>query len=146
MILDTLANQARYAHLHPAFPQAFRFLDQLDPAQLTVGRIDVDGDRLFALIMKPDGKGHTGTRLETHRNYIDIQYQVAGVEHIGWSSADHLAGEGYNAEKDIEFYQDEPETWTVIHPGRFAIFFPCDAHAPLGGTGSLVKVVMKIRG
>lgn len=145
MILDRMENRERYVGLHGAFGEAFAFLAALDPAGLKAGRIDIDGPRIYAVVVDGDGKGEAAARLETHRQYIDIQYQVAGTDHIGWAPAAGLPGEGYRADNDIEFHPAAPETWVNTPPGRFAVFFPSDAHAPMGATGRLLKVVVKVR-
>ena len=50
----------------------------------------------------------------------------------------------YDAEKDIEFFEDVPDSYVTVLPGEFAVFFPEDAHAPLIGTGEVHKVVIKV--
>lgn len=89
--------------------------------------------------------GHTA-HLEAHRRYIDIQYTIEGPEEIDWSPrASCVVPAGpFDSERDIMFFQDRPGTWFEVPPGRFAIFFPEDAHAPLGGQGPLKKAVVKI--
>jgi len=145
MILDTLGRGDVHAALHPGFREAFAFLRSLDAAALSPGRIEIAGDRLYAMVVDAEGKGQDGARLETHREYIDIQYQAVGTDCIGWAPAAGLPGEGYDADKDLEFHPARPESWATVAPGRFAVFFPEDAHAPLGGRGRLLKVVVKVR-
>ena len=41
------------------------------------------------------------------------------------------------------FFADQPLAWAALPPGKFMIFFPEDAHAPLAGSGDLHKAVMK---
>ena len=48
MILDTIHLASRYAALHPAFEQAFRFLAQGDLNTLAPGRYELDGVNLYA--------------------------------------------------------------------------------------------------
>ena len=109
--------------------------------------MDLDGDRLFALIQRPEGCGRAGTRLEVHRIYADIQFVISGHEEYGWRSLhDALAMDGdFNAQKDLGFFLGAPSVWLPAPPGSFAIFFPEDLHAPLAGTGPLHKIVMKVR-
>lgn len=145
MILDRLANHARYAGLHPGFPEAFAFLAALDIRTLPRGRVEIAGERLYAVVVDEEGRGEAGVRLETHRRYIDIQYQVSGSDRIGWAAAGDRPGAGYDPGKDVEFHAGDPEAWVTVPPGRFALFFPADVHAPLGGTGRLVKVVVKVK-
>lgn len=144
MILDSLKNRGRYEALHPDFATAFDFLDRLDPKTLKAGRIGIDGDRMFALVVDAEGKGRDGTRLESHRRYIDIQYQASGADRIGWAPAGRFPGGGYDAEADLEFHDAAPEAWAAVGPGRFAVFFSREAHAPMGGAGRLLKVVVKV--
>ena len=146
MILDTLQRADRYIALHPAFRQAFEFLRQPDLSRLPSGRHVVDGDRLYVSIDQREGRGRDGARLEAHRQYIDIQLTIEGDEEIGWLPVDRCeAPEGpFDSAKDIGFYEDRPDTWLAVPAGRFAIFFPEDAHAPLAGRGLLKKAIAKI--
>jgi YhcH/YjgK/YiaL family protein len=145
MILDTLANATRYVHLHPLFAVALDQLRRADLSALAAGKHNLDGDRLFLLIDKKDGRGREAAALEAHRRYIDIQFSISGDEEIGWKTlAECSASEPYSSERDIEFFSDAPETWMALSPGKFAIFFPEDAHAPLAGVGPLHKAVLKI--
>jgi biofilm protein TabA len=50
----------------------------------------------------------------------------------------------YEESRDIRFFNDAPSSWIATPPGSFCLFFPDDAHAPLVGTGSIRKVVVKI--
>ena len=151
MVLDTLARCHRYTPLHPAFARAFAFLNGPQWAALAsgaagAGRHDIDGDRLYVSIARTDGRGHDGARLEAHRRYIDIQLTIEGYEEIGWKSLGDCAQPAgtFDAGKDIVFFSDRPESWVSLPAGHFAIFFPDDAHAPLGGRGTVKKAIVKI--
>ena len=146
MVLDVLDHAQRYAALHPAFTRAFAFLASVDLDALPSGRNEIDGDRLFVILDRKDGRGHDGARLEAHRRYIDIQYTVSGGEEIGWAPLASCAAPdgGFDETKDIGFFRDAPSAWLRVPSGSFAIFFPEDAHAPLAGHGALVKAIMKI--
>lgn len=144
MILDHIHNRGRYFATHPGFREAFEFLSGLNMEKLKEGRMEISGDRLYALVVNADTKGKSGAKPETHRKYIDIQYQAAGTDCIGWAAADKLCGNGYDSGKDVEFYSSSPESWINVTAGRFAIFFPEDVHAPMGGEGRQLKVVVKV--
>jgi len=146
MILDALAEADRYAAFGRDFVEAFRFLRREDLPALSDGRVEIDGDRLYAIVMRVAGKGRENARLETHRRYLDIQYVADGTDLMGWRSArDPLPGGGYDAAKDIAFHAAPPVSWVEVPAGHFAVFFPADAHAPLAGTEGVHKVVVKIR-
>jgi biofilm protein TabA len=151
MVLDTLARCHRYTSLHPAFARAFEFFTGADWTELVSRaaidqRHDIDGDRLYVSIARMDGRGHEGARLEAHRRYIDIQLTIEGHEEIGWKAlGDCTQPAGtFDATKDIAFFSDGPESWLSLPAGHFAIFFPDEAHAPLGGRGTVQKAIMKI--
>ena len=146
MILDALGRGERYISLHPAFLRAFEFLGRPDLALLAAGRHVIDGDRLYVSIDHKEGRGRDGARLESHRRYIDIQFTIEGDEEIGWTPVDACAAPAgrYDDNRDIRFYDDRPQSWIAVPAGRFAIFFPEDAHAPLAGQGMLKKAIAKI--
>src|SRR5690606_33531993 len=92
------------------------------------------------------GRGQADSPLEYHRRYLDIQYVVHGTDLIGWQPTGDCRYEqaAFDVERDIGFFVDRPGTWCRVPAGYFAIFYPEDAHAPLGGTGPVHKVVVKI--
>jgi len=78
----------------------------------------------------------------------DSQVPLNGRETYGWIDRSRLQhGQGYNEERDIEFFRCTPETWFDLEIGEFALFFPNDGHAPLVGTPgqTIRKAVFKIR-
>ncbi len=147
MIFDHLDNSKRYLAFHPTFPAAFEFLRRGDLASLPPGRIEVEGERLFAVVVKARGKGKDAAQLEMHKRYIDIQFVLAGTDAIGWKTTQSCAktGLGFDEAKDVELFTARPDTWITTPANTFAVLYPEDAHAPLGGVGELHKVVMKLR-
>jgi len=146
MITDKLDQAEKYFALHPAFPVAFAMLRSDSLALRQPGKYNVDGDRLYYIVSNGWGKQRADAKLEAHRKYIDIQYVITGVDTMGWKPlADcSLIDTPYDSAKDIEFFADEPASWTPVPAGSFAIFFPADAHAPMVSDSSIHKVVLKI--
>ncbi len=146
MILDDLKNWRRYVPLHPGFAHAFKVLHSVDLVEREPGRYMLDNQRLALIIGKDQGLGRSGAQLEAHRRFIDIQLVISGDEKIGWRSISNCeqVRNAYSEEYDEMLFGDIIETWLKVPPGKFAIFFPEDAHAPLAGVGSLHKAVVKI--
>jgi len=146
IITDSLERAEDYYHMHPAFERAFAFLRQDALAERTGGRHEIDGDRLFCMISKCPGRSRAEAKLEAHRRYIDIQYVIAGTDDMGSAPTAEckLVDTAYDAEKDIEFFRDQPQDWTKVPAGSFIIFFPERAHAPLVSDGEIHKAVLKI--
>ena len=136
MIFDHIDNHASYLTLHPGFEAAFDFLATRAATAFGAAeqRVAIDGERLFALKVDRLGKGRKDAKIETHNRYIDIQYTLEGCDHIGWKPRAACDGtsQGYNSQKDVEFYDAAPDLWLPTPAGHFAIFYPRDAHAPLG--------------
>jgi biofilm protein TabA len=148
MILDRLENASRYFALNAGFAQACDYLRRTDFTNMPPGRNEIDGDRLYVMLNKGSGRGRDAVRLEAHRKYIDIQYTITGPDDIGWRP---LAQCGqihtpFDSQKDFGLFSDTPEIWVTVPPGCFAIFFPEDAHAPMGAPTDcrLLKAVMKV--
>jgi biofilm protein TabA len=146
IIINKLQHAERYFKMHPSFEKTFAFLRQKGLAELPSGRHEIDGERLFCIISKGPGRSRSEAKLEAHRKYIDIQYVIAGTDEMGWKpTADcKVIDTEYDADKDIMFFKDQPDSWTPVPAGSFVIFFPQDAHAPLVSRGEIHKAVLKV--
>lgn len=147
MILDNLTAAKSYQTMHPLFPAAFAYLrDLASKSDLPAGRLELDGDQIYAMIINGTGKPRNDARTETHRRYIDIQYTVSGTDIIGWMPISEChPSSGYNDVKDAELFDDRPNVWFEVKAGQFAIFLPQDAHAPMANEGQPVsKIVIKV--
>jgi len=149
MILDTLANAARYESLNARFAKAFAWLRGFDGTQET-GRHDINGDHCFALVQTYETKPVEKALFEAHRKYIDVQFVHSGRETILWAPLASMREEtmAFSEEKDAALWKLVPDV-TPLHvsAGHFAILWPQDAHAPCvvwERPGQVVKVVVKV--
>ncbi len=174
MILDRFENAERYFALHPLFPAAFAALRRLAAETPPPGRYPIasiaatppggkeasahtlqsvsrtalpgDAPGATVIVETREGRGRAQSPLEAHRRFMDIQLTLSGEEEIGWRATAECARPPapYDTERDIVFFADAPSVWLPVPPGHFAIFFPDDAHAPLGGRGLLRKLIAKV--
>jgi biofilm protein TabA len=144
MITDLTSQGGRYAGIHPAFGDAFAFLNSSEPADLPVG--SHDRGTFTAVVVETVGKGVQGAQLEYHDRDIDIHLTLAGLDLIGWRprALCTTPNGDFDTANDIGFVKDRPELWIPAPPGGFAVFFPDDGHAPLAGEGPVRKIVLKI--
>lgn len=147
MILDTLQNRELYYSLSPRLRTAFEWLDRTDVAALEVGRHDIDGDNIFVNVSELDLRPREEAALEVHNEYIDIQVVFGGREEFGWSprSLAKLPRTEFDTAKDIQFFNDTPQTFYTVREGEFTILMPQDAHAPMLGSGHVRKLIFKVR-
>lgn len=148
MIVDTIQNAPKYFATHPLFKQAFEFINTTDLANAPDGKADI-AEGLKAIFSNAPGKTKETSlaKFECHDRNIDIQLCISGVETIGWKPREKCATPNgdYNAEKDVRFFNDAPDTYFELTDGQFAIFFPEDVHAPMIGEGNIRKLVIKVK-
>lgn len=147
MILDSLDNSEKYESLHPAFREAFEYIKATDFSKLKPGWIQLRGEDLFVNYDEMICRQAENSKIETHKQYIDIQIPLSDPETMGWMSAGRLKKpvSDYDGQRDIAFFHDFPECMLRVMPGEFVIFFPEDAHMPGLGFGVLRKLVVKVR-
>ncbi|QSH42008.1 YhcH/YjgK/YiaL family protein [Lentisphaerota bacterium ZTH] len=151
MIFDQCVNWKNYVSGgNEAFRKAFEFLSGLDP-NCEEGRIDIDGDAIFAVVQSYETKSPAESKIEIHRRYVDIQTLLSGTERIFYSDICTLEEIGdFNEEKDCGFYKYNPDTAVElkISPGTFAVFMAEEGHmpciSPQCGSCTAKKVVIKI--
>lgn len=148
MIIDTLNNASKYASLNPLFAKAFDFINQNDIANLADGVSEIS-EGLKLIVNTGIGKDPEASlaKFECHDQNIDIQVCVKGLETIAWKPREKCASPngGYNPEKDVRFFSDEPDMFFKLTDGQFAIFYPEDVHAPMIGEGEIKKLVFKVK-
>ena len=148
MILDKIENADLYTCISENLKKGFEFLKNTDLQSIEIGRYEIEGKDVFALVSEYDSKKPEDCRLEAHQNYADIQYIVSGKEAIGFVTLKNQEiTAAYIPEKDIVFYSGET-TPLILEAGMFAVFFPQDVHRPclqIDGPEKVKKVVVKVR-
>lgn len=147
MVVDRLENIGKYASLNPLFAEAVEFLNSHDLSTLEIGKTELKGKDLLVNVTQTKPKTKEQAKLETHRDFIDIQIPVSGVEIMGYTAAKDCvpADAPYNAEKDITFFDGLAEDYIAVKPGMFAIFFPQDGHAPGITPDGVKKIIVKVK-
>jgi len=151
MIAGHLEHWDKEKHLYaPAIQKAMAWLQARDLTKLPVGRQEIDGDKLYAMVNEYTSEPKEKRRAEAHRKYVDVQYIVKGAEIIGYARLQ----DGYEvledklAEKDVIFYKKlADESDIILSAGMFGIFFPWDVHRPncaMGEPEPVRKVILKI--
>ncbi len=146
MIFDKLQRTPRYTGLSRNLARALEYLASNDFSQTPVGKIELDGDSLYAIVQTYTTKPLEQGAWEAHRRYIDVQYLVSGRERIFFSPLERMQVGSYVSERD---FLPMAGTGTALEltAGFFAIFHPEDAHMPglaFEDPEPVKKVVVKV--
>lgn len=148
MIIDTIQNASKYFSVHPLFAKAFEYIGQTDLANAPDGKSDITEGLKAIFSNKPGVKAEASVaKFECHNYHIDIQLCIHGTETIGWKPREKCFTEngGYNPDKDVQLYTEQPDMYFQLTNGQFAIFFPEDVHAPMIGESEIKKLVIKVK-
>lgn len=149
MIVDSIKNCEKYYGVHEGFDKSFDFIKKAVSENLPVGNYEIDGKKVFAFIQEYTTKQPEESAFEGHRNYIDIQYIVAGTEVMLVADISKMK-ESCDYKEDIVFFEDYAKASTcVIEAGEYGIFFPWDTHKPglcfEGEPDAVKKIVVKVK-
>ena len=149
---ETIDKAAFYAEFHKneaIWNKAFQFMKTLNPDSLKIGRINLAGDDLYAMVSEYVSKNEEDAKFEAHRKYADIQYVLIGEEKIGVAPMKNARiSVPYDETKDIAFYTVAPKIYHPANARVFFIFLPQDVHAPgvkIAENSKVKKLVLKVR-
>lgn len=132
---------------YPSFKLLYDLMEKNDFSTLKTGRIIIDEDRQYIIIIEINLKVKDEQPLEVHRQYIDIHFPISNEEIYGWKNLNECTRQTKDYEKDSDcaLFDDVPEKYFTVKPGEFVVFFPEDAHAPAIGKGIIKKLIVKIK-
>lgn len=151
MIVTNFDNLTKQIASSKELKKAIDFLMDKRQQELPDGRIDIDGDRVYALVQSYRSKMERhNPNFEAHRKYIDIQYIVSGKEILGWAPLENVnITVPYDQERDVSFGTVKADEWTPVRftEGQVIVLYPTDAHAPtlaVDQPENIKKIIMKI--
>lgn len=150
MLTTSLKLADTYDYLEEKFKKAYDFLRNTDLKALPLGRMDIDGDELFANVQEYTTMDPASCKFEAHNAYFDIQYMVEGKELFGYVKRDGLVEEApFDEVNDmVLFHEPEMAGFILLEEGDCAVVPPEDAHKPrcmAGEAQKVRKIVLKVR-
>ena len=128
--IDAVEFATQYQRNRELWDKLFAFLATVDLAALEPGKIELVPGRLWINVLEYTPKDAANTKIESHRNFIDLQYTYEGNELMGVASAVTPIND-YDPVKDRTNYATtEPIVYSRADPGRFFLYFPKDMHQP----------------
>ena len=147
MIIDRLENGSMYSGLAPRLSTALAYLRDTNFAGMELGRYDIDGDDIYAMVQAYTTKDVSKGLWEAHRRYIDVQYVAGGNERMGYANLGDLTVSREYEDKDDCLVLQGEGNFLTMPAGTFIILGPQDAHMPqiaVGKPCEVSKVVVKV--
>lgn len=153
MIFGDVWNWEKDRELYPeAMVKAIDFIRKIDFDHTQNGRIEIDGEDMYAGISEADTVYRYDFAFvgETHEKYVDIHFCISGGEAVTFSrrsSEDVIIEDRLEKEDALLYSKTSDEMKLIMTPGRFAVFFPDDIHLAGYRADSLKikKAVVKIK-
>ncbi|WP_086429108.1 YhcH/YjgK/YiaL family protein [Staphylococcus cornubiensis] len=147
MIVAEREDLKRYVGVNPHLSKVIDFLEQTDLATLELGKVDIDGDNVFANCMSYVADGVPGQQFENHQKYIDIHLVLEHAEKIAVTSpkfAEQTAD--YDETDDFALFKGEQYQLIEMTPTNLLITFEEDLHQPKIGHDDkpVKKLVFKV--
>ena len=131
MIIDTIKNIEIYKELSSDIYAGLKFIANAT-SDIKLGTIRVNNN-VLAIVSEYETMESFERGFEAHKNVIDIQYPIIGVERVKWSPIETMdVNIPYDEIKDRTFFTNPHinSTHVDIGNGIFAIMFPGDGHGP----------------
>lgn len=150
MLTTSIDLMEKYDYLEEKFKKGYEFLKNTDLKALPLGRVEIDGDDLFASVQEYTTMPAEACKYEAHNRYFDIQYVVEGQEYFGYVKREGLTEEApYDEVNDLVFFKEpEQDGYVLLQTGDAAVVVPEDAHKPrcvAGKACRVRKIVVKVR-
>ena len=148
MVVDTLKNIEIYKGLSPDIYAGLKFLANAK-SNIELG-VYIINNNVKAIVSSYETVDDFVRGYESHKNVIDIQYPIIGLERVKWSPiAEMEINIPYDPEKDRSFYKKPSKQGTHVDIGNgiFAIMFPEDGHGPqhkINDKKVIKKITIKI--
>ncbi|MGI6074974.1 MAG: YhcH/YjgK/YiaL family protein [Pyramidobacter sp.] len=148
MIYAHVSHWKNYSALGDAFQRAMSLLVRPDLVELPAGRTEVIPGKLWLSIEETETHEVGEVSFEAHREFVDVQTTLKGIERIGFAPIGCLRPKGhYDEAEDIQYFSGDGIELDCSG-GMFALFFPEDGHrpctAPASDVGRIKKAVVKI--
>lgn len=127
-LVSSIDKADRFFFMNRNLEKAFSFLRTADLAAIRPGKVEIDGERVFAYLSEPRLAPFDEGEFESHRRYIDVHVPLAGPETFAtYTLSERELALPFNVKDDYVLFKTVGER-LVVRPGEFVAFFP-----PYGG-------------
>ena len=130
MIYDKLTNMGLYKGMNKNLDTAIDFILSHDLKELPMGKTVVDGDNVYINVIDAKAQPVEERAYEIHKNYMDIQIDLVGVERIDTGDCTKMTSGEYNEAKDLAKVTAEDLAECIIGPENFIVCMANEPHKP----------------
>ncbi len=149
MIYDKLERAQRYMGLSPRLDRALSMIGAFVSRYQPTGRLDGDGDALYANCMHYTSSLDPEKLWESHRDYLDVHLVVRGAERVQLTDgAQARMTAEYDPAVEAALYRADADVSVPLDAGSFAVFFPGEIHRAgmaAAQPEEVCKIVIKVR-
>lgn len=131
MVVDTLKNIEQYKGLSSDIYAGLQFLASVNK-KIELGIYPINKN-VEAIVTSYETVYEFEKGYESHKNVIDIQYPIIGIERVKWSPIENMnVNIPYDKSEDRTFFKNPSKQGIDIDIGNgiFVIMFPKDGHSP----------------
>lgn len=141
MIYDKLSNLKTYLGMHQNLDTAISYLSSHDLNALPMGKTQIDGTNVFLNVMEASAASAEEKKFEIHKNYMDIQIDLAGCERIEIGDSSSMEIEDFNSDTDFGTVNCATLVSCTMGVGNFIICMAEEPHKP--GIAAKEQVALK---
>lgn len=130
MIYDKLANIGFYKGINKNLDTAIDYILRNDLSALPMGRTELDGDMVYINVMEANAGPLETRNYEIHKNYMDIQIDLSGVEIIDTGDSSSMSVGSYDEAADFASVQCDSLASCTIGPKNFILCMAGEPHKP----------------
>lgn len=148
MIYDKLSNLKRYKGMSRNLDTAIDFITSHDLNELPLGKTVIDKDNVFINVMETSAAPVEERQYEFHKNYMDIQMDLVGIERVDTGDSAKAEYINYKEDGDVGNAVTSDLGSCLIGTENFIICIAGEPHKPNIAAGDdlfLKKAVCKVR-
>lgn len=130
MIFDKIENLKLYKGMNQNLDTAIDFILSHDLDKLPLGRTEIDSDQVYINVMDAKAFPIEERNYEVHKNYMDIQIDLMGIERIDTGDITRTTLRDYDETKDVGTADAPDLASCIIGSGNFILCMAKEPHKP----------------
>lgn len=130
MIYDKMSNLKQYKGMNKNLDTAIDFIASHDLNKLPLGKTVIDQDNVYINIMETSAAPVEERQYEFHKNYMDIQMDLAGTERVDTGDSAKASCTDYDEKGDVGHAVTADLGSCLIGTENFIICMAGEPHKP----------------